>query len=598
MKILGISYGYHDSSASLTSSDGLLISSLEERFTRQKHDSNFPTNAVEYCLNSAECTIDDIDAIFFHEDPQLKFSRVLTSSFFSYPFSRLEFVASSMSWFGKKLWTFNDISKRLGVRHSKIHYLNHHYSHAVQAFIGSGFSTSNILIVDAVGEWCSSSLYTGRLKNNEIEIKLLKKFDFPNSLGLAYSAITSYLGFTPNSDECSTMALASFGKPRFINEFREIIKVNDEGYLIDQSYFNFLTFSRPSISRKFIKMFGAPSKRSDIYTSDSLEKTFSTDSNENRLVDIAASAQRAFEEALVGLCTLFPDQKDHLCLAGGGALNCVANQKIVENASFKKIYIPPDPGDGGTSLGVASLGLSKFSGTKPLEIKSAYMGRTFKNNEAARTLPVSINALNRFKGKNFFVSALDSPNQQALAVSKCLLRGLTVGLFQGKSECGPRALGNRSILFRPDDIELAKNVSTKIKKRAFFRPYALAMTPHCAKDVLKISEDQYDMYRWMQFSASVTERYQKKLTSGVHIDGTTRPQICQEADNPLLFSILENFGTQFGHSVLVNTSFNEAGYPMVDTPLDAFVMYLRTDLNCLMIEDLWFVEERFLSENN
>lgn len=597
MKVLGISYGYHDSSASLMSTDGLIISSSEERFTRQKHDSNFPTNAIEYCLRSAKCSIDEIDYVFFHEDPQLKFSRVLTASFFSYPFSRLEFVTSAMSWFGKKLWVFNDISKRLGVKHSKIHYLNHHYSHAVQAFINSGFQTSNILIVDAVGEWCSSSLYTGVLKNNDIEIKLIKNVNFPHSLGLAYSAITSYLGFTPNSDECSTMALAAFGKPRFLEDFMNIIKVNDSGYSIDQSYFNFLTFSKPSISEKFIKKFGPPSEDRNLYTSNSLTKTFSKDENENRLVDIAASIQKVFEGAVLSLCDIFPDKTDNLCIAGGGALNCVANQKIIENTKVKNLYIPADPGDGGTSLGIAALGLSKFSGLKPQKVSSAYLGSAYSRSEVSELLPLTINAINRINGKSFFVSEVDTLKERAAAISFNLLRGVAVGLFQGKGECGPRALGNRSILFRADDLKLAQFVSVSIKKRAFFRPYALAMTPDAATEILNVPTAHYEMYRWMQLSAPVHEEFQKKLSSGVHIDGSTRPQICEEKENPLLFSILNEFGCKFGTAALVNTSFNEPGCPIVESPLDALVMFLRTELSCLLIENLLLVEERLLNEN-
>lgn len=597
MRVLGVSYGYHDASACMVVDGRVVAAAAEERFTRQKHDSNFPTYAVEYCLKEAGISSADLDQAVFHEDPHAKFSRVLCSAMAAFPDTRREFVESMKAWLGRKLWAVNTISARLDLPPDKITYLGHHFSHAVQAFMGSGFEESAILVVDAVGDWSCSALYRGRWEDGKPKVERLLEVGFPNSLGLVYSAVTAYLGFSPNDSECSTMALAAFGKPRFADKMREIVASVDDGlYQVDQSYFNFTRFFRGPVTDRFIEAFGPARSFKDELPFDCFgEPKSAISEHAQRLADVAASTQLVLEERVLGLCqklhSLCPSE--NLCFAGGVSLNCVSNYRVLTESPFQNVYIPPDPGDGGTSVGTALYYATSQAGGAPAEHGyTPYLGVRFDESDDVKLVDfvkpehfapylkhgVALPAGAKWRWKTFASTA-----DLCAAVADRLMAGQIVGWVQGRSELGPRALGNRSILIRPDDTKLATRLSKNVKERAALRPYAFSVTDGDALRTLDIEPSRVRYNRWMQYAVPVAPSAQAKLRAAIHIDGTTRPQVCHAEDNPTYHQILTAFGERFGLAALLNTSFNPAGYPMVTTPVEAMAMFARTEMDALVL---------------
>lgn len=606
MNVLGISYGYHDSSIAFVKDGSLLYSAAEERFSKQKHDASFPKYALEKCFDICKIHPKKINKVVFHEDSHRKFVRVLTSSLAGFPQSRKEFVASLKAQLGKKLWVFNEISSRIKISPKKIAYLDHHYSHSAQAFMTSSFEEAAILIVDAVGDWNSTSTYLGEWKNEKPNLKKICDINFPNSLGLVYSAITAYLGFSPNNDECSTMALAAFGEPVYKDEFSKIIKSEKKGYYsIDQDYFNFISYYKGATSDKFIKKFGKPRDPREqlLFSCLSEKEEITLSSKHKRFANIAASIQAIYEEKLLEIVRdlATKTQTSNLCIAGGGALNCVANSRIKEINAFRNIYIPPDPGDGGTAIGIALYYSAMNSdGIKNKASVAPYLGSNCNESFLFDMLP-NIDP-NRFS--NYLKHGLKKVNHKwtheviqdeaALVqhVSKKISNGKIVGWVQGCAEIGPRALGSRSILIYPGDKALAKKLSTTVKGRAGFRPYALSMTPKTAKLILKLDEGDIETYKWMQFAVKVQESFKDQVKAGVHVDNTTRPQICTREQNPIFYSLLEEVGKHTDHEALINTSFNESGYPIIETEIDALAMFARTEMDMLVVNNL-VIEKSF-----
>lgn len=597
MRVLGVSYGYHDASACMVVDGRVVAAAAEERFTRQKHDSNFPTYAVEYCLKEAGISAADLDQAVFHEDPHAKFSRVLCSAMAAYPDSRREFVESMKAWLGRKLWAVNTISARLDLPPDKITYLGHHFSHAVQAFMGSGFESSAILVVDAVGDWSCSALYRGRWEEGKPKVERLLEVGFPNSLGLVYSAVTAYLGFSPNDSECSTMALAAFGKPRFADQMRQIVAAVEDGlYEVDQSYFNFTRFFRGPVTERFLETFGPARSFKDELPFDCFGEPKSKISDEaQRLADVAASTQLVLEERVLGLCkklhALAPSE--NLCFAGGVSLNCVSNYRVLTESPFKNLYIPPDPGDGGTSVGTALYYATSQAGGTPAEhAYTPYLGVRFDEADDVKLVdfvkpehfaPYLKHGVALPPGSKWRWKTYDDAAELCAAVAERLMAGQIVGWVQGRSELGPRALGNRSILIRPDDTTLATRLSKNVKERAALRPYAFSVTDKDALATLDIDPSRLRNNRWMQYAVPVAPSAQTKLRAAIHIDGTTRPQVCYPEDNPTYHQLLGAFGARFGLEALLNTSFNPAGYPIVQTPVEAMAMFARTEMDALVL---------------
>jgi carbamoyltransferase len=599
VNVLGVSYGYHDASACVVVDGKVIAAAAEERFTRQKHDSNFPTYAVQYCLKEAGLSSADLDQAVFHEDPHAKFSRVLCSSMAAYPDSRREFVESMKAWLGRKLWAVNAISARLDLAPEKITYLGHHFSHAVQAFMGSGFESSSILIVDAVGDWACSALYRGSWEGGKPRVDRLLEVGFPNSLGLVYSAVTAYLGFSPNDSECSTMALAAFGEPRFAEKMRAVVAELDDGlYQVDQSYFNFTRFFRGPVTERFLAEFGPARSYKDDLPFDCFGKPSGPITDDaQRLADVAASTQLVLEERVLGLCKKLHGMapSPNLCFAGGVSLNCVSNYRVLTESPFQHVHIPPDPGDGGTSVGTALYYATSQSGGAPAgHAYGPYLGVQVDESEDVLLvdhikpehfapylkLGVELPAGSKWRSKVFTDRA-----ELVAAVAERLMSGQIVGWVQGRSEMGPRALGNRSILIRPDDTALANRLSKKVKERASLRPYAFSVTEKDALATLAIDPARVRANRWMQYAVPIAEGARTKLAAAVHIDGTSRPQVCYPDDNPAYHALLTAFGARFGLEALLNTSFNPSGYPMVTTPVEAMAMFARTEMDALVLNN-------------
>jgi len=601
MNVLGISAYYHDSGAALISEGKVVAAAGEERFTRHKHDPNFPKFSIDFCLKTAKLLAQEVDRIVFYEEPHLKFVRVLTSSIAPFPFSARSFVRSMKSWLSEKLWTKNDISKRLDVHPNKIEFIPHHLSHAAQAFLGSGFNEAAILTVDAVGEWSCTSLYHATL-DGELRLELLEEISYPHSLGLLYAAFTGFLGFRPNDGECSTMALSAFGKPVYADTIRQIIRTQKDGsYRIDQSYFNRDPMSDAPFSTKFLGIFGQPRDFKDPLPFSSFGggcESEAVSRDQQRFADIAASVQLVLEETLLGLLSKLSrlTKSRNLCMAGGVALNCVANARIAKESIFENIFIPPDPGDGGAAAGAALYsyymaheGLHNFR-------SSPFLGKEYDvglDVEMLRNLDSGSWNSHRMRNSAPHPSGmrLDTKVYRSFAelvpeVVDDIRGGKIVGWFQGRFENGPRALGNRSILIDPSNVEVAKRLSKTVKQRASFRPYAFSITDDDAGKVLNTSGGLPYTTKWMQSVETVNKQRAHLVGAAIHVDGTTRVQVCTKDDNSRFHQLLTLYGQETGTSALLNTSFNDSGYPMIASPAEALIVFARTNMDSLVLNDV------------
>lgn len=597
---LGIAYGYHDASAALVRNGKLIFSTTEDRLSRQKHDPQFPFNAVEACFDFAGITARDLQNVAFHEDPYEKFTRILCSNFAAYPRTHKEFASSMVAWLKGKLWPFHDIAKHVGVDPAKIVYFNHHYSHAMTGFLGSGFKDAVILVVDAVGDWATTSAYHGDWKDGKPQFRKLFEVQFPHSLGLMYSAFTEYLGFRPNDSECSTMALSAFGQDRFHKEVQSLLEVQDGQYRVRQDFFHFLNYSKGAVTDEFVKLFGPSRNAMSRLRFSSWEHV--PDDEHQRHADVAASLQAVYTEELLKLAqkAFAETPSSNLCLVGGGAMNCVAASSLTEQSPFKNYYIPPDPGDGGSSIGVAlyTNHVENNFQLNPQDLKyTPYMGSMPESQDALAMIEhLDTRKFLRFEkrvhDKGTFKKWSRHDGDAVARVAQYLLAGKSVGYVHGASEIGPRALGHRSILVRPDSIEVAKKLSASVKKRAAFRPYAISILPECAERALELHAPM-ETYKWMQFTARVQPAYREKLRAACHIDGTTRPHICYQEDNPEMYALLREIKKHAGLGALLNTSFNESGFPLVATAYDAMVVFARTGLDVLVLDDTVLEKEDY-----
>lgn len=595
MNILGISAFYHDSSATLIQNGAVIASAAEERFSLQKHDSYFPKFAIEFCLEKAGIKISDIDGIFFYENTHQKFTRVLSSSLSQYPKNPSLFSRSMKAWLTTKLWTKETIGKRLGFNSKYIKEMGHHQSHAAQSFFASPFDNAGILIIDSVGEWSSTSLFTANTRTKDA-LKERETLDYPHSLGFVYSAFTAFLGFRVNDGECSTMALAAFGKPTYADEVRKIIKISSDGtYRIDTSYFDLYAYEGRPLTEKFFKTFGAPRLAKDPLRWDCLEASQTLSDNEIRYANVAASIQLVFEEAVIALANrLYKiSGSENICLGGGGALNCVSNSKILESTNFKNIFIAPDPGDGGGSMGAAYLGAATLDKNQILHpLKNPFLGKAYSEDTTMLMVDhinpdhwIRHREIGPLQKEGLKLKRLQHETFETLIpeVVDRLISGQIIGWFQGSFEIGPRALGNRSILIRPDDLSLTRKLSRDVKIRASYRPYALSTTPELAPKFLINPDPQ--LSRWMQTSAQVIEEMRPKVSGGIHIDGSTRPQICSDIENAKYHTLISAFFEKTDIPALLNTSFNESGFPLVSSPTEALLVFARTEIDALVINN-------------
>ena len=563
MYILGISCYYHDAAACLIENETVVAAAEEERFSREKHDSSFPENAAEYCLEEAGITINEIDYVGFYEKPVQKFDRILETFLTVSPFGFSSFIKGMPVWMRKRLWMRSDIREKLGYD-GEILFGGHHESHAASSFYASPFEEAALLTVDGVGEWNTTTWGVG--EGNNIEIK--EAIDFPHSIGLLYSAFTYYLGFKVNNGEYKVMGLSSYGEPEHTEKiYDELIDVKSDGsFRLNMEYFDYLGKLR-MINDDFESLFGYPRREPD------------TDINDHHF-DIAASIQQVTEELLLRLVRVLYEEtrKENLCMAGGVALNSVANGRILEETSFNDVFIQPAAGDDGTAFGVAS--------------SIYYQGL---NNE--RTLPNARQS--RMRGtylgpaydKKRIVSAIESADVGARSyeTTESLLEKTAdliaaqnvVGLYQGRMEWGPRALGNRSILADPRDGKMQDTVNRKIKFREGFRPFAPSVVADRANEFFNIPRES----PYMLFVYDVNKEKQNVLGATTHVDGTARPQTVRREDNPIYYDLIKKFGQRTGVPVVLNTSMNRRGEPIVNTPENAVECFTGTNMDYMCFPD-------------
>lgn len=560
MKILGISCFYHDSAAVLVDDGKIIAAAEEERFSRVKHDSGFPSHAIEFCLSKANIKATDLNWVVFYEKPFVKFERINLSVLATAPFARQQFVNGYKTLLKNKLWIKSIIVKNLKIESKKILFTEHHLSHSAAAFYTSGFDSSAILTCDGVGEWTTTAW--GIARNDKIELK--KELKFPHSLGLFYSAFTQFLGFQVNEGEFKVMGLAPYGKPVFVSNIKKMIFQSTDGsFNLDMSYFNFHLSDKSSFSQKFVELLGVPPV--DPKKSDKVVQVYA---------DIAASAQVVLEDALLVIAKHVYEQtkEDNLCYAGGVALNGVANTRILKESGFKNIYIQPAAGDSGGALGAALYVYNTLSkNPKKYKLEGAYFGS--ENSESD---------IEKFIFENGLKAVKYSDSELVEKVSTFLAKRKVIGWVRGRFEWGPRALGSRSILADPRDRKMRDLVNSKIKFREAFRPFAPVCLYEDGAKYFEADPDQQPL-QYMIGVVPVRQEWQSKLGAITHVDGTARPQFIKRSVNPMYYDVVKAFGKKSGINVLLNTSFNLKGEPIVNTVSDAYNTYMKSGIDALVL---------------
>jgi carbamoyltransferase len=552
--ILGISCYYHDAAACLIHNGKIVAAAEEERFTRKKHDISFPINAIKFCLKKANITGDKLDHVAFYEKPLLKFERILSQHLEAFPKSYFTFIKTIPGWINEKLRIRKTLKKQIGYK-KDVSFIDHHLSHAASSYLVSPFKESAILTVDGVGEWATTTF--GHAKENKVTID--KEIHFPHSLGLLYSTITAFLGFKVNNDEYKVMGLAPYGKPIYKDEIRKLITLHEDGsYSLDMSYFVFQWASKMP-SRKMTQLFGPQRKPESELT--------------QKHKDIAASLQKVTEESLFHMLNqLHKETKsDNLCMAGGVALNSVANGKIKANTPFKNVFIQPSASDAGTSLGAAFyLYNSVLDKPRTTVMDHAYLGPSFTDKEVKEYLDKNHVNYTTFKSDDDLIKT----------TAKLIWENNVIGWFQGCMEWGPRALGARSILSNATNPDMKEIINAKVKHRELFRPFAPAVT---AEDAHKYFELDKDDEKFMLFVYPIKKEFHDKIPAVTHVDGSGRLQTITSEQNKLYHGTIKEFGKHSGIPIVINTSFNIRGEPIVLTPHDAYRCMMGTGIDYLVI---------------
>ncbi|MCX5706095.1 MAG: carbamoyltransferase [Candidatus Omnitrophica bacterium] len=577
MKILGISCFYHDSAACIVSDGEIIAAVQEERFTRKKHDAGFPINAINYCLKEAGISAGDLDFVAFYDKPFIKFERILETALSYAPSGISQFIQAIPVWLKQKLWVSEIIRKDLAFN-GKIVFTEHHESHAASAFYPSPFQQAAFLTIDGVGEWETASFGVG--KGNSLDIQQYLRF--PNSLGLLYSAFTFYTGFRVNSGEYKLMGLAPYGKPLYRDIIlKELIDLKDDGsFKMNMKYFGFCNSLRMT-NLRFNRLFGFPPREPETKITQ-------------KFMDIAASIQEVTEEIMLKM--VFHIHKvtgqEKLCLAGGVALNCVGNGRILREGPFKDIWIQPASGDAGGALGAAFIVWHKYlnnnrfiDGINDLQ-KASLLGPSYSDDYIESFL----------KKQNIPYSRLGY-SDIVEKVSNLIIAGKVIGWFQGRIEFGPRALGARSIIGDARNPDMQSKMNLKIKYRESFRPFAPTVLREKVSEWFELDRES----PYMLLVAPVKDDKRSKISgdfSGfdklktvrslipavTHVDYSTRIQTIEKADNPLYYDIIQAFFEKTGCPVIINTSFNVRGEPLVLSPEDAYKCFMRTEMDYLMLE--------------
>lgn len=593
--ILGISAFYHDSAACIILNGKIIAAAQEERFTRKKHDSGYPKNAVEFVLNYANLKLSNVDHIVFFEKPFLKFERLLETYVAFAPKGFVQFSKAMPLWLRDKLFQKKQLMGYLKehdikfIDEKKLHFSEHHLSHAASAFYPSPFEEAIVLTADGVGEWATTTVAIGSGKN--IEIK--KEIHFPHSLGLLYSAFTYYTGFKVNSGEYKLMGLAPYGEPKYFDLIKNnLVDIKPDGtFRLDQNYFDYATGLK-MINSKFNDLFGQKERDSK---SEKLTQFH---------MNIAASIQKITEEIMLNLSRSLRKEFNikKLCMAGGVALNCVANGKILKEKIFDDIWVQPAAGDAGGSLGAAlaywHLGLGKDREIiKSDSMKGSYLGPEYDQDHIERELNKIGAKYEKLKDDEIYEKT-----------TECLINGEAIGWFQGRMEFGPRALGARSILGDPRSENMQKNLNLKVKYRESFRPFApsvlenevtdwfnidkispyMLMVANVNKDkVIKMSDDEEKLFGIEKLNIK-----RSTIPAVTHVDYSARIQTVNQKTNQRYFNLISKFHKKTGCPILINTSFNVRGEPIVNTPIDAFNCFMGTELDTLIIGNC------FLTKNN
>jgi carbamoyltransferase len=558
MTILAISCYYHDASACLVRNGKILAGAHEERFTRIKHDNSFPRHAIGFCLSYTGLRITDIDEVVFYEKPVLKFERIVKQHLAAFPFSAKIFTENIGSWLDYKLNIEKTIRKETGYG-GPVRYAVHHLSHAAGAYYLSGFQSAVIITVDGVGEWATATMGVGKAN----EVKIDQEIRFPHSLGLLYSTITAYLGFEVNDAEYKVMGMAAYGNPGpFRPVFDKLITLNSDGsFFLNMNYFTF-TRSDRMYNRKLEHLFGLPSRPRE----SGLQKDYA---------DIAAALQQVLEEAVFAMvkAAYRRYRLPNLCLSGGVALNSVMNGKLLARTHFQKIYIPPDPGDGGAALGAALL-RARERGDK-IDYLSFFpaIGPDYTDTQIEFTLKLTGLSYVRVPERKRFIRL----------VAGYLTRQKVVGWFQGRMEWGPRALGNRSILASAAKLKMKDLINAKIKHRELFRPFAPVVLDRYVKDYFVTDKFLSESLKYMLMVYPFRDKGKKEVPATVHVDGSGRLQVITRENNPLYYDLIDAFRKKTGTPIILNTSFNVRGEPIVCSPRDAVDCFLKTDIDYLAI---------------
>ena len=556
---LGISFYYHDSAAALLKDGHVIAAVEEERFSRKKFDDDFPHKSIKWCLNEAGITADQIDSVAFYDKPVLKFERLLDNYIAVAPRGLYSFLDVIPKWIHKRLWIKNDIKKSLNGFKGEIIFPEHHVSHAAHAFYTSPFEESAILTIDGVGEWSTTSYGYA----NKDSIKITNDLRWPHSLGLFYSAFTYFLGFKVNEGEYKLMGLSSYGKPKYYDLIMEnLIDVKNDGSLhLNMEYFAF-TYDKVMTSKKFSKLFGIEPKTKD-------EKTLQIH------FDIGASAQKVLEDVILKMVNHIhtKTKMKNICIGGGVALNGVANYKILSEGLFDNVHIPPSPGDAGSAVGAAQYlyyvyhkNPKDISNNMQLIQENVYVGPSYSDDEIKSFLDSKNISYESFDG----VTLLQKTAQ-------LIADGNVVGWYQGKMEWGPRALGNRSILADPRRADMKDILNAKIKHRESFRPFAPSIMEEFASEYFEIDVSS----PYMLMVAPVKKP--KEIPAVTHVDGTGRLQTVSRNSNPLYYNLINEFYKITKVPVIINTSMNVMGEPIVNTPEEAYQMIVKTDMDYIVM---------------
>lgn len=586
--ILGISAFYHDSAAAIVRGGEIIAAAQEERFTRKKHDPRFPKNAINYCLGEAFIEPDELDAVVFYDHPLWTLDRVLKSILSAAPRSEDQWLKASRSILGNKLFIEKFIRRALKADFP-VYFTEHHASHAASAFYPSPFEEAAILTFDGVGEWATTTLGVGEGER----MTLLKEIDYPHSLGLLYSAFTYFCGFKVNSGEYKLMGLAPYGKPIYADTIREkLIDIRDDGsFRLNMEYFGYLDSDRMT-NEKFAKLFGGPERQPESRIT-------------RREMDLAASIQNVTEEAVLKTAKYLRELtgKSKLVMAGGVALNCVANGLLQREKIFERIWIQPAAGDAGGSLGAALLtayqnfGVKRTLSTNGRDTQhGSYVGPAFSSDQVRAFLD----------RQNYPYERIEDDKARSQSIASTLADGKVVGFLNGRMEFGPRALGGRSILGDPRRADTQSTMNLKIKYRESFRPFAPSVLAEKCASYFDLDEESPYMLlvapvkndRRIPIETNghddlleILNTPRSDIPAVTHVDYSARIQTVHREDNPAYYSVIEEFERLTGVPVVVNTSFNVRGEPIVCTPQDAYRCFMRTEMDMLVLEDCILLKE-------